>query len=157
MGSNARSRPTKRWSRVKKVDALRIAAALLPCPFCGAKPVETIRGAGDTAPNPKARCITDGCAGSNLPVICLDVPENVSAWNQRAPQPAQWQPIETAPQDGTVIIGYNNGRVGNASRVQRDDCEMWTFAGTSASVEHGARYKPTHRMPLRQPQQGETK
>lgn len=32
----------------------------------------------------------------------------IAAWNRRAPA---WQPIATAPKDGTVILAYNGERV----------------------------------------------
>ncbi len=73
------------------------------------------------------------------------------AWQAaQAAQAAQpgWRTIESAPKDGTVILGYRNGRIGTASKVPRDDCEMWTFCGTSAWVEIHPTVKPTHWMPL---------
>lgn len=67
-----------------KAEAQEVADSLLACPFCGARPVASIRGANDRAMNPKAKCETDGCMGGKLPVICLDVPDHVAAWNTRA-------------------------------------------------------------------------
>jgi hypothetical protein len=67
-----------------KAEAQAIAARLVPCPFCGVKPTASIRGAGDSATNPKAKCTTEDCMGGKLPVICLDVPSQVDAWNTRA-------------------------------------------------------------------------
>lgn len=57
---------------------------LKPCPFCGANP-EARRG----QMNPKARCRTEGCKGSQLPVTRLDDPEDIAAWNTRAAQATQ--------------------------------------------------------------------
>ena len=65
-----------------------------------------------------------------------------------AKQVPQWLPIETAPKDGTVFLGYKEGRVREAYRVQRDDCEMWCFGGTSADVEVAPWTKPTYWMQL---------
>lgn len=59
----------------------------------------------------------------------------------------EWQPIETAPTDGTEFLGYRNGRVATASRVPRTDCEMWVFGGVSAAVEYFPHIKPTHWRP----------
>lgn len=59
-----------------------------------------------------------------------------------------WQPIETAPKDGTVVLGYRNGKYANAHRVQRDDCEMWSFGQVSGDVARFPECKPTHWMPL---------
>jgi hypothetical protein len=65
-------------------EAEVVAASLLACPFCGAKPTVSIRGAGANAVNPKARCKTPECMAGKLPVINLDVPSDVLAWNTRA-------------------------------------------------------------------------
>jgi hypothetical protein len=69
-----------------KAEAHAIAASLLACPFCGAKPTPSIRGEGEVTINPKARCETEDCWGARLPVIGLDVPSQVSAWNTRSGQ-----------------------------------------------------------------------
>ena len=52
---------------------------LKPCPFCG-RPL-AIRW---RKINPKAHCATPGCIGGKLPVLQLDIPEFVDAWNTRA-------------------------------------------------------------------------
>lgn len=61
---------------------------------------------------------------------------------------SEWQPIETAPTDGTVFLGLHGYKVREAYRVQRDDCEMWCFGGYSGDVEIAPWTKPTHWMPL---------
>ena len=60
------------------------------------------------------------------------------------------QPIDTAPTDGTVFLGYRerDGRWGECYRVQRDDCEMWSFGGTCAAEEVYHGFRPTLWMPL---------
>lgn len=60
------------------------------------------------------------------------------------------QPIDSAPTDGTVFLGYReqDERWGECYRVQRDDCEMWSFGGTSAAEEEFPGFRPTHWMPL---------
>lgn len=64
-------------------DTCDALAELKPCPFCGNQLL-----ARWTSPNPKAQCKTAGCMGMKLPVICLDVPEQIAAWNNRATQDA---------------------------------------------------------------------
>lgn len=60
------------------------------------------------------------------------------------------QPIDTAPTDGTVFLGYRerDRRWGECYRIQRDDCEMWSFGGSSAAAEGFPEFKPSHWMPL---------
>lgn len=62
-----------------------------------------------------------------------------------------WRPIETAPTDGTVFLGYRDGKVREAHRVPRDDCEMWCFGGASGGVEYFPWLKPTHWKPIDYP------
>jgi len=52
---------------------------LKSCPFCG-KPL-TVRW---SKMNPKASCRTPECWGGKLPILPLDVPEFVEAWNTRS-------------------------------------------------------------------------
>ena len=63
---------------------------LKPCPFCGCA-----LDAQWDRPNPKARCRTDGCKGKQLPVLNLDVPEDIAAWNARATTPITYAPTLT--------------------------------------------------------------
>jgi hypothetical protein len=69
------------------------------------------------------------------------------------PSPAVegWMPIATAPKDGSEFLAYRRGAIATASRVPRDDCEMWVFGGYSAAVECWPDIKPTHWMPLPPP------
>lgn len=55
------------------------AVTLAPCPFCGR---DLTRGSRRI--NPHARCTTADCYGAKMPVVNLDVPDSVSAWNTRA-------------------------------------------------------------------------
>lgn len=83
--------------------------------------------------------------------------QKFEAWQARASQDksADWQPIETAPQDGTVFLGWRRGRVASCSRVPRSDCEAWTFGGESASVDCWPDIRPSHWMPLPPPPKGQ--
>lgn len=69
---------------MSKAQAMKVADGLLACPFCGNRLEASIRGPGENAVNPKAKCVTEDCMGTRLPVICLDVPSQVEAWNRRA-------------------------------------------------------------------------
>lgn len=56
---------------------------------------------------------------------------------------AEWQPIETAPKDGTKILAFNKwGEYGVAEWVESQQC--W-FAGYDDFTA------PTHWMPLPEP------
>lgn len=81
------------------------------------------------------------------PLMGYELRAKLAAEKEPAPGP---QPIDTAPTDGTVFLGYRerDGRWGECYRVQRDDCEMWSFGGGSAAAEEFPDFKPTHWMPL---------
>ncbi len=81
------------------------------------------------------------------PLMGYELRSNLRA--MKAPAPGL-QPIDTAPTDGTTFLAYRerDGRWGECYRVQRDDCEMWTFGGGSAAVEEWPDFTPTHWMPL---------
>lgn len=66
-----------------KKEAEHIGNTLKPCPFCGNKLTLNIRGKGDLAYNPSAKCKTDNCWGAKLPVVFLDRSEDVRGWNTR--------------------------------------------------------------------------
>lgn len=76
--------PSRQELEMLKSDAYAVVESLKACPFCGEKLTASVRGAGDHAPNPKASCKTQGCYGTRLPVLCLDIPEDVAAFNRRA-------------------------------------------------------------------------
>lgn len=142
---------------------------LLPCPFCGgeAKRID-IEEEGE---NFGGSCIScKRClASSNLE---FGRKENfVSNWNRRA---SGWQPIESAPKDGPVLLYFGN-RIwrdihGNTVSFgeARDDVERTEPAlckdgdilesGTAHSVWEewrGPENFPTHWMPLPPTPQGE--
>ena len=69
----------------------------------------------------------------------------------KAEQRAEWQPISTAPKDGTVFLGYKLGQFRECYKVPRDDCDMWCFGGVSGADDLFPNIKPTHWMPLPTP------
>lgn len=69
------------------MPALIAPTNLLNCPFCGHQPEQKWN-----RPNPSAGCKTEGCLGSRLPRVLLDVPEQIDAWNTRAVPAVVQQP-----------------------------------------------------------------
>jgi len=102
-------------------------AALLPCPFCG-HDLCTRR----SAYNPKARCITEGCKGAKLPVLNLDQPEDIAAWNTRAA--ALESPERVQGEAKLRSIGWGTFRA-NGSLIEIVDtqveAERYTHEGES--------------------------
>lgn len=66
-----------------------------PCPFCGQD-----LDVRNTPNNPKARCRTEGCKGKQLPVLRIDDPSDIEAWNRRAAPPAVAKDV--APSDARL-------------------------------------------------------
>ena len=62
-----------------------------------------------------------------------------------------WQPIETAPKDGSVFLGYWLGKMRDCSALQREDGVIWTFGAFSFHEEMRKGNIPTHWMPLPPP------
>ena len=69
---------------------------LKPCPFCGGD--AELRGRKTSMVN------CTGCSASTFQLL-EDKGSAARQWNTRAPQ---WQPIETAPKDGTKILVWND-------------------------------------------------
>ena len=101
--------------------------ALAPCPFCG-----TVEGLypsyhfpGSGAPY-AIDCV--GCGMDFTPREGMDVFE---AWNRRAPLPIAgkgddgWQPIETAPKDGTRILTWQPTWASAPEAINRWDGTKW--------------------------------
>lgn len=69
---------------------------------------------------------------------------------------SMWQPIDTAPKDGTWIIVSGDGRVEPACWEQRKDDDGhsgWCAAGSSYGgvlydIHYELEFNPTHWMPL---------
>lgn len=69
---------------------------LHPCPFCG----EALQ-INQRKHNPFARCATAGCVGGKLPLLNIELAEDVEAWNRRAA--IAQQPAQAVP-DGYALV-----------------------------------------------------
>lgn len=63
---------------------------------------------------------------------------------------SEWQPIETAPKDGTPIIGAIRGSVAYVCWFQEDAWVFWESDGRPNLPVRMA-FSPTHWMPLPEP------
>ena len=62
----------------------------------------------------------------------------------------EWQPIETAPRDGTHVLIYVPGWI-NGSEARYLDDEGWWLANNDPTDHWGEQQHPTHWMPLPNP------
>jgi hypothetical protein len=107
--------------------------ALLPCPFCGSSNVDPEGWASTERKGPAC----DDCAGSA---------DTVERWNTRV---LPWQPIETAPKDGTPILitRPTEWQCEEGWHVVRWDDDWWqVHDGKFDCPLRGP--DPTHWMPL---------
>lgn len=129
-----------------------------PCPFCGGQ-AEKI--AVDEASNMGGYVVTCcSCDASSAVVFPVkDSPDGLLnvLWNRRASTPSPegqttWQPIETAPKDGRMVLLFpsrcwaedsDRGEVG----YWDNDFHDWGGLGSAAEDYTG----PTHWMPLPSP------
>lgn len=63
-----------------------------------------------------------------------------------------WQPLETAPKDGTFVLMYRNGTVDTARWY--DDWMFGRSAWGNGSWSYPDHALPSHWMPLPEPPQG---
>ncbi len=92
---------------------------LLPCPFCG-QPLH----AKVNRPNPSARCVTEGCKGRQLPVLNLDQPADIAAWNTRAASPVDQPaaaPIDEPSVNGTIMFSGDSLTLSGAQLLEALD------------------------------------
>jgi len=88
-----------------------VSEKLLPCPFCGGE----ARYEWHSADLCWIECNACGAVGPNDTHTTTEA--NAAAWNTRAPaEQTGWQPIETAPRDGTEFLSAG-GTQGRADRV----------------------------------------
>lgn len=113
---------------------------LAPCPFCGAANVER-----------RKKCVVCIECGATGPYTSEDVDDDTCErdWNTRAPVAATWQPIETAPKDGTQILmgKWHDGTLYWVGSGAIEGDEFWLdFIDDFFKPEF--HQQPTHWMPL---------
>ena len=88
----------------------------------------------------------EGHYGENdAPREAADTIIRLTAENEKLRAALQWQPIETAPKDGTEIIVYRPD-AGVFGAFYSDECWFCTYSGEDFSLE-----PPTHWMHLPPP------
>ena len=161
-------------ARYAQDEAERLASdaaarsSLLPCPFCGATDDDNDlrRVIGYEYENCWIEC--DKCGAQGPHVTIKTLPRGVStedfikaknlvddeasaaaaaAWNQRG----AWQPIETAPRDGTKILAWDGQDVKIART--KESCsnppsKFWVYTDEELTYYD---YSPTHWQPLPSP------
>ena len=123
-------------------------STLLPCPFCGGTDDDLVYREPDKLGYISIGCIECGAEGPLAhynPTKGTEATqaESAAAWNQRS----AWQPIETAPRDGTQILGWD----GDERRIVWW-CEGGRWISDKLQEYHpGEREDPTHWQPLPSP------
>lgn len=142
-----------------------VAGQPLPCPFCGHVGLDF--SDGNTYRWGIASC--GGC-GASCGDIRREYPdegkwhsEAIAEWNRRAAppprQPLTWQPIETAPKNGTDIlvmymhidtqIVHNGFWMGEDDTDEEDDIGWWSYEHSEVSrIKLDDWMEPTHWLPL---------
>lgn len=70
---------------------------------------------------------------------------------------AEWQPIETAPKDGRVVLWSRKGTVVAGFYDELNVLHPWRFVDRAGFVNGmGASYGPDHWMPLPPPPPGDS-
>lgn len=88
---------------------------LLPCPFCGQTPDINGLHTFQSSQGTKWGSVVCCCTGPEVRTGYGHVDEwrqdAIDAWNTRAARPDRegWQPIETAPKDGTFFLATGGG------------------------------------------------
>jgi len=94
---------------------------LKACPFCGGRDFRDFEGLAWSR-TPECR----GC-GARAMGPFSDVRRNpVDAWNTRAPQ---WQPIESAPEDGKCLVAVETDEGWWYGQLERDKRGNWIHEG----------------------------
>lgn len=121
---------------------------LLPCPLCG-KSARLVKkeGHGPAGGRFSRGYVACNRCGINTPTKS-PWQKAVELWNRRAAlantsEQPEWQIIETAPKDGTVVLAWSDYWMGYEIVHWKPDENAW-FAGDT----RGFRIPPSHWMPL---------
>ncbi len=83
-----------------------LQTTLLKCPFCGGQPIwQAVKGGQAVNFDLVYRVNCSECYRIDMP-YWSDQVDCVKQWNARAPQAEEWQPIETAPHETHVLLGW---------------------------------------------------
>lgn len=113
---------------------------LSPCPFCGGEAYRFTIEESDEVVNIGGDVICCQACGASSHVEFGHKENLVSAWNRRSLPAPGWQPIETAPKDGTAILTYSKGCVENEAIIvmwwTSDKAERCGFGWEAYEVSH---------------------
>lgn len=129
---------------------------LKACPFCGAKPVMLVRGGDERNgynTNLTFECLcgvsieTETQNNGGLPTETVAAAKRRlrAAWNTRAPQ---WQPIESAPKDGTAVLATSahmtgpNGEPVAWAAVFDQERGRWTATWDGEPLNDATHWQP---------------
>jgi Lar family restriction alleviation protein len=124
---------------------LDITPVLAPCPFCGSTDDDL---SCDVDEYGRAYVVCGNCATEGPFVVShiigsdAAIEQAIAAWNQRS----AWQPIETAPGDGTEIFAWD----GKGVKVAWCYEGRWIYDDEMESP-YLTHWHPTHWQPLPQP------
>lgn len=129
-------------SMTTKTDTEQEREALLPCPFCNSTDISLHSGLHI------AHVECGGCGAQGPTVIIQAGQPARSAWNRQAAldspevQALRWQPIDTAPKDGShVLLRSRSGRMADGFWGVRYEVWSWPYVMT----------EPAYWMPLPPP------
>lgn len=146
-------------------DKLNPAEAI-PCPFCGSADIsdgEVLTAWGNSGAATQSMCNECFALGPQAKLLKGEIDygdiKSTTAWNRRADISAtdaqgvqQWQPIETAPKDGTKCLFFRMHEGGQIQTAwwKRGIMNEYGFGGDGWSYAN-TKFPPTHWMPLPPP------
>jgi hypothetical protein len=125
---------------------------LLPCPFCGGENVSIFGPVGwHRQFGVSHTCMAFHGGSGDFTVGAHSRAEAIAAWNRRAlPSATAWQPIETAPRDGTQFLAFD-GFFMEVVRFDVNNRLITAWSGDLFSADVDVHCDATHWMPLPSP------